>query len=75
MFVILLVGITKVLHENASLMSWRAALELGIVVGVAFAFGFLAQWIALAVTRWQFARRCREYHDELSRPLRVDLCR
>jgi hypothetical protein len=75
MFITLLVGISKVLHENASLLAWRALFELGLVLGAAFAFGFVAQWIALAITRWQFARRCRELHGELSRRLRVDLCR
>ena len=32
--------------------------------------GAFGKMIALAFTRWQFARRCREQYDELSRLLR-----
>jgi len=45
------------------------AFERGLVLGAAFALGFAAQWIALAITRGPFARRCRELHGELSRRL------
>jgi hypothetical protein len=71
MFLALLLGVVKVLHANPSLLSWRALLELAAVLIAAFALGIMAQWVALAVTRWQFAHRCREQHRELSRLLQA----
>jgi len=66
MFVAMLVGVSKVLHENASLLSWLAVGELILVLAVSFALGFVAKWAALAITRWQFAYRCRVQHDLLT---------
>jgi len=66
MFIVLLAGASKVLHDNDSLFSWRAFGELTAVLVVSFALGFAAKWAALAITRWQFAYRCRAQHYLLS---------
>jgi hypothetical protein len=66
MFIVLLAGVAKVLHENASLLGWRPIAELAATVALSFALGFAAKWAALAFTRLQFAYRCRAQHDMLS---------
>jgi hypothetical protein len=66
MFLALLAGVSKVLHEHASLLSWVAVGELLLVLAVSFACGFAAKWAALAITRLQFAYRCRAQYDMLS---------
>jgi len=66
MFIAMVAGVSKVLHENDSLLSWIAVGELILVVAVSFAFGFAAKWTALAITRLQFAYRCRVQHDLLT---------
>ena len=65
MFIAMLAGVSKVLHENASLLSWLAVGELIVVLAVSFALGIAAKWLALAITRLQFAYRCRVQHDLL----------
>jgi hypothetical protein len=70
MFLALIVGVTNVFLRNPSLFSGRALLELAVVLVVSFSLGAFGKMLALAFTRWQFARRCREQYDELSRLLR-----
>ena len=70
MFLALIVGVTNVFLRNPSLFSGRALLELAVVLVISFSLGAFGKMIALAFTRWQFARRCREQYDELSRLLR-----
>lgn len=69
MFATLIVGVAKVLHRNPSLLEVRALLESAIVLAVAFAAGILGRYVAMTVTRWQFAQRCRAQHRALSRQL------
>lgn len=70
MFVALIVGVLQVFYRHSSLFTGRALLEFVVVLAIAFCLGGLGKMIALAFTRWQFARRCREQYDELSRMLR-----
>jgi hypothetical protein len=70
MFIALIVGVATVFLRNPSLFTGRALLELAAVLVISFCFGAAANMVALAFTRWQFARRCREQYDELSRLLR-----
>jgi len=62
----LVAGVSKVLLDNGSPLSWRAIGELMAVLVVSFALGFAAKWAALAITHWQFAYRCRAQHYVLS---------
>ncbi|MEJ0086384.1 MAG: hypothetical protein WDO72_11910 [Pseudomonadota bacterium] len=66
MFIAMLAGVSKVLHENASLLGWQPIAELALVLALSFALGFAAKWAALLFTRWQFAHRCRVQHDLLA---------
>jgi hypothetical protein len=66
MFLTLIYGVTQVFRLTQRLMSWEAVIGLGIVLVVAFAMGVIAKYVALMVTRWQFARWCREQHRVLS---------
>jgi hypothetical protein len=43
----------------------RAAIELGAVLAISFAAGALGKYTCLAVTRWQFAHRCRVQYRKL----------
>ena len=70
MFIALVLGVITVFLRNPSLFTGRALLELAAVLVVSFCFGAGAKMVALAFTRWQFARRCREQYDQLSRMLR-----
>ena len=70
MLLALIVGVTSVFLRNPSLFAGRALLELAVVLVISFSLGAFGKMIALAFTRWQFARRCREQYDELSRLLR-----
>jgi len=70
MFIALVLGVITVFLRNPSLLSGRALLELAAVITISFCFGAVAKMVALAFTRWQFARRCREQYDQLSRMLR-----
>ena len=70
MFVALILGVTTVFLRNPSMFTGRALLELAVVLVISFCLGALARMVALAFTRWQFARRCREQYEELSRLLR-----
>ncbi|HEY6126457.1 MAG TPA: hypothetical protein VIV63_17515 [Steroidobacteraceae bacterium] len=67
MFLTLVAGVFKVFTRNPTLFSWQAFGELVAVLVVSFCLGAIAKMIALAVTRWQFARRCREHYEQLSR--------
>jgi uncharacterized integral membrane protein len=69
MFVVLVFGVIEVFQRNVSLLAWRAISELGIVLVAAFVLGFVGKMAALAITRWQFAHRCRLEHRTLSRLL------
>lgn len=66
MFIAMLAGVSKVVHENDSLLSWAAVGELILVLAISFALGVAAKWATLAITRLQFAYRCRVQHDLLS---------
>ena len=70
MFIALVAGVTNVFTRNASMLAGQALFELAIVLVISIALGALGKTIALAVTRWQFTRRCREQYEELSRILR-----
>ena len=63
-------GVFVVFVRNPSLFTGRALLEFAVVLVVSFCLGAFGKMIALAFTRWQFARRCREQYEELSRMLR-----
>jgi len=65
MFVTLLYGVLQVFQRNTSLLTLRAALELGAVLAISFAAGALGKYLCLAVTRWQFAHRCRVQYRAL----------
>ena len=69
MFVALLAGVLRVFERNDSLLNLHAAIELGIVLAISFAAGALGKYAELAVTRWQFTRRCRAQHRHLSSQL------
>jgi hypothetical protein len=66
MFLTLVVGVFKVFDRNSTFLNWRAVFEFAIVLGVSFCLGALAKMAALAFTRWQFTRRCREHYEKLS---------
>ena len=70
MFLALIFGVFSVFVRNPSLFTARALLEFAVVLVVSFGLGAFGKMIALAFTRWQFARRCREQYNELSRMLR-----
>ena len=67
MFLTLLAGVLTVMGRHESLLSWRGALELVVVLMLAFTLGYVARLASRAFTRWQFARRCREQHRALVR--------
>jgi hypothetical protein len=69
MLVILVGGVFNLFQRNATIFSFRALAELAVVAVISFCFGALAKMIALSITRWQFARRCREQYHVLSRLL------
>ena len=71
MFVTLVYGVVRVFDRLASLLSLRAAIELATVLALSLAAGALGKYLALAVTRWQFARRCRVQHRALSSQLQL----
>jgi hypothetical protein len=66
MFLALVAGVLQVFQRNSTLMHLRALYELIAVLAISFCLGALAKMVALAFTRWQFARRCREQYDQLS---------
>ena len=66
MFLALVAGVFKVFHRNPTLLSWQALSELAAVLVISFFLGALAKMVALAITRWQFARRCQEHYEKLS---------
>lgn len=70
MFLALVLGVTSVFLRNTSLFTGRALLEFAVVLVISFGLGAIGKMVALTFTRWQFARRCREQYDELSRMLR-----
>ena len=70
MFLALILGVTNIVLRNPSLLTGRALVELTAVLALSFALGVVAKMVALAFTRWQFARRCKEQYEELSRILR-----
>jgi hypothetical protein len=67
MFVMLVGGVFSVFQRNTAMLNLGALTELSVVVVLSFCFGGLAKMVALSVTRWQFARRCREQYEVLSR--------
>ena len=69
MFITLLAGVAKVFHRNPSLLTWHAAIELGVVLGISFLAGVAGRYLACAFTRWQFAHRCRVQYRRLSEQL------
>ena len=69
-FVIALIaGVVEVFQRNASLLNERALIEFGIALVFALAAGALGKYVAMIVTRWQFAQRCRVQHRHLSEQL------
>ena len=70
MFLALVFGVIKVFYRNPSMFTGQALLELAAVLVISFALGAIGKMAALAFTRWQFACRCREQYEELSRILR-----
>jgi hypothetical protein len=66
----LMFGVTLVYLTNTTLLTGEALLELAAVLAISIGLGAVAKMAALAFTRWQFERRCREQYDELSRMLR-----
>ena len=70
MLVMLVAGVFNLFQRNATIFSFRALAQLAVVLVISFCFGALAKMVALSVTRWQFARRCREQYEELSRVMR-----
>ncbi len=73
MFVALLVGGYFIVERNAGAFSWRWLTEPLLLVLAAFTLGFIAKMLALAITRWQFARECRRQHQQLSRNGELDV--
>jgi hypothetical protein len=71
MFVTLLYGVVQVFQRHTSLLSWNAAFELAVVLGLSFAAGAAGKFVALAITRWQFAHRCRAQYRRLSETLQA----
>jgi len=69
MFLALVAGVFKVFHENPTILSFSALAEFAAVLVISFCFGTIAKMIALAFTRWQFTRRCREQYVVLSQLL------
>ena len=67
MLLMLIAGVFSLFQRNATIFSFRALAELAVVLVISFCFGALAKMVTLSVTRWQFARRCREQYEELSR--------
>jgi uncharacterized integral membrane protein len=66
MFLTLIYGVTQIFRFTEKLLSWEAVLGLGLVLVAAFGTGVIAKYLALTVTRWQFARWCRQQHRVLS---------
>jgi hypothetical protein len=66
MLLVVLAGARRVLGGDAPWLSWHVIAELALVVVVSAALGYAAKWAALAITRLQFAYRCRVQHDLLS---------
>jgi hypothetical protein len=62
----LILGLSSVLYDNESLLSWRAVGQFAVVLVASFALGEAAKWAALAFTRWQFGYRCRVHYRLLS---------
>lgn len=75
MFVMLVGGVFSVFQRNTAILNFSALAELAVVVVISFCFGALAKMVALSVTRWQFARRCREQYDVLSRVMQRSAAR
>ena len=69
MLVMLVAGVFNVFQRNPTILTLRAIAELAAVVVISFCFGALAKMVTLSFTRWQFARRCRDVYEELSRLL------
>ncbi len=63
------VGVRWLWRSDLDWTSWAAVRALVLLVAAAFIAGFTAKFTTLAITRWQFARRCRRQHrllvDEL----------
>ena len=66
MFVVLILGVMQVYERHTSVLNLRAGAELAIVLGLSFVAGALGKYVALAITRWRFALRCRAQHRRLS---------
>lgn len=71
----LIYGCSYVVRHQATLFSFGALRGLGITLLAAFFAGFIAKFLTLAITRWQFAWRCRAQHRALLRELHTHLSR
>lgn len=65
----LIAGITWLWRRDIDWLSWAALRGFALTFAAAFVAGLIAKFATLAITRWQFARRCRKQHrllvDEL----------
>src|SRR6185295_15001898 len=74
MLLMFVAGAFKIIVRHP-IPSSSAVAELVVVLVISLCFGALARMIALSFTRWQFARRCREQYEELSRLLQRSAAR
>jgi hypothetical protein len=66
MLLTLVYGVVLVLQRHDSPWSMRAAGELFAVLGLSFAIGLAASFVACLHNRWRFARRCRALYRLLA---------
>jgi hypothetical protein len=64
-FAMLVFGVIYAFQRNSSWLSLHLLGDLALVLLIAFVSGFAAKMATLAITRWQFALRCRAQHDRL----------
>jgi hypothetical protein len=66
LFVAMVYGLVDLFQRHEALLSRRTFGELAFVLIVSAGVGCVAKYAVLAVTRWQFAYRCRAHHHLLS---------
>jgi nitrate reductase gamma subunit len=65
----LIYGVTRLAQRDPRWFSLQTLGEIALVLLFAFVAGFIAKMGTLAITRWQFAQRCRAQHSLLVREL------
>ena len=65
----LIYGVALAVQRNSAWVSLQALGDIALVLLSACVFGFIAKMGTLAITRWQFAHRCRAQHRLLVREL------